>query len=189
VLSVGTLIPTKGHDTLIGAIARLRDLGVPARLEIAGSEHRVAPGYRSELERLVEELELSEQIDFLGWVADMSEPYARSRVVGLASRPARDGIPAEGAPLALLEAMAHARPVVGPDEPGVAEIVAGSGTLVRDPTPAGFADALAPYLRDHERAVAAGEAGRARVREHFTIDRMVAELGHEYTGLIAAGRR
>ncbi len=106
----------------------------------------------------------------------MPAVYARCRVVGLASRPARDGTPAEGAPLALLEAMAHARPVVAPDEAGIAEIVGDAGALVGDPTPAGFAEALAPYLRDRERAVAAGNAGRARVRERFTIDRMVAEL-------------
>ncbi len=189
VLSVGTLIPTKGHDTLIGAIAALRDRGVAARLEIAGGEHRVAPGHPAELRRLVDELDVGDLVEFLDWVSDMPSAYARSRVVGLASRPARKGIPAEGAPLALLEAMAHARPVVGPDEAGVAEIVAGTGTLVREATPAGFADALEPYLRDRERAIAAGEAGRARVREHFTIERMVAELRSEYVELIETGRR
>ncbi len=188
VLSVGTLIPTKGHDTLIRAIAELRERGVPARLEIAGGEHRVAPGYLDELRRLVDELEVSELVDFLGWVSDMPVAYARSRVVGLASRAAREGAPAEGAPLALLEAMARGRPVVAPDEAGIAEIVADAGTLVGDPTPAVFAEALAPYLRDRERAVAVGNAGRERVRERFTIDHMVAELRNEYVRMIRAGR-
>ena len=186
VLSVGTLIPTKGHDTLIGALAALRDQGVPARLEIAGGEHRVAPGYRAELERLVGELEVGELVEFLGWVDDMTGAYARARVVALASRPARDGILAEGAPLALLEAMAHARPVVASDEAGIAEVVGEAGTLVAEATPAGFADALAPYLRDRNRATAAGQAGRARVEDGFTIERMVADLRSTYLRVIGA---
>jgi glycosyltransferase involved in cell wall biosynthesis len=188
VLSVGTLIPTKGHDTLIRAIARLRDLGVPARLEIAGSEHRVAPGHRAELDRLIGELGVGDLVAFLGWVSDMPTAYARCRVVGLASRPAREGIPAEGAPLAVLEAMAHARPFVAPDEPGIAEIAGDAGTLVADPTANGFAEALAPYLRDRELAAAAGQAGRARVLEGFTIDRMVADVRATYGELIGTRR-
>jgi glycosyltransferase involved in cell wall biosynthesis len=188
VLSVGTLIPTKGHDTLIRAIAGLRDLGVAARLEIAGSEHRVAPGHRSELERLIGELCVADRVELLGWRGDMPQVYARCRVVALASRPAREGIPAEGAPLALLEATAHARPIVAPDEPGIAEIVGDAGILLEAPTADGFAAALAPYLQDRDAAVAAGEAGRARVKEGFTIERMVADLRATYAGLIGARR-
>jgi glycosyltransferase involved in cell wall biosynthesis len=188
VLSVGTLIPTKGHDTLIRAIARLQDMGVAARLEIAGSEHRVARGHLAELERLAAELGVSELVGFLGWVSDMPAAYARCRVVGLASRPAREGVPAEGAPLALLEAMAHARPIVAPDEAGIAEIVADAGTLIGEPTAGGFAEALAPYLRDRDLAVAGGEAGRARVEEGFTIDRMVADLRATYGELMGTPR-
>ena len=188
VLSVGTLIPTKGHDTLIAAIATLRDRGVPARLEIAGGEHRVAPGHLAELERLIDELQVEELVEFLGWVGDMPVAYARSRVVGLASRPARDGILAEGAPLALLEAMAHARPVVAPDEAGIAEVVGEAGTLLDEPSPAGFADALEPYLRDRNLATAAGRRGRARVEDGFTIERMVADLRTTYLRVIEARR-
>ena len=184
ILSVGTLIPTKGHDTLIRALAELRARGVQARLEIAGSEHRVAPGHPAELRRIIGELGVSDGVEFLGWVDDMEPVYARSRVVGLASRPAREGIPAEGAPLAILEAMAHARPFVAPDEPGIAEIAGDAGTLVTDTSATGFARALEPYLRDRQRAADAGAAGRTRVEERFTIARMVADLRTTYTRLI-----
>jgi glycosyltransferase involved in cell wall biosynthesis len=186
VLSVGTLIPTKGHDTLIRALAELRALDVPARLEIAGSEHRVAPGHLAELRRLADELGVAGQVEFLGWI-DMAAAYARCRVVGLASRPAREGTPAEGAPLALLEAMAHARPFVAPEEPGIAEIAGDAGTLVADTSATGFARALEPYLRDRERAAAAGAAGRARVEKRFTIAHMVDGLRTTYTRLIRRG--
>ena len=187
VLSVGTLIPTKGHDTLIRALAELRARGVRARLEIAGGEHRVAPGHLAELQRIAGELDVSGQVEFLGWV-DMAPAYARCRVVGLASRPAREGTPAEGAPLALMEAMAYARPFVAPDEPGIAEIAGDAGTLVSDTSPTGFARALAPYLDDRDHAARAGAAGRARMEERFTIARMVADLRTTYTRLIERGR-
>ena len=184
VLSVGTLIPTKGHDTLIRAVALLRDREVDARLEVAGSEHRVAPGHRAQLERLIAELGVGERVELLGWRDDMPVVYARSRVVALGSRAAREGDPAEGAPLELLEAMAQGRPVVAPREGGIAEILGGVGTTVREPTAVAYADALEPYLLDRERAAAAGAAGRARVEDRFTIDRMVADLEATYLSVI-----
>ena len=183
VLSVGTLIPTKGHDTLIQAIAELRDRGIDARMEIAGGDHRVAPGYGSALRQLVKDLGVSDRVTFLGLVSGMGPVYVRARVVALASRSRRAGVPAEGAPLALLEAMASAKAVVAGAGGGVDEIVGDGGTLVKDPSPRAFADALQPYLVDHRTASTAGVRGRARIRGQFTTEAMVAALRERYVML------
>jgi glycosyltransferase involved in cell wall biosynthesis len=183
IVTAGTLIPTKGHDTLIQAVGELRDRGIQASLEIAGTDHPRAPGHRGQLNALVHDLELEDRVRLLGWIPDVGEAYERARVVALGSRPSSPGIPAEGAPLVLLEAMAHARPVVAPAGGGIDEVVGPAGNLVTAPAPASFADALAPYLTDPELASETGERGRERILRSFTLDHMVEALSARYSAL------
>ncbi len=183
IVSAGTLIPSKGHDTLIRAVAVLRDRGLPGRLEIAGADHPNAPGDRARLRALSAKLGVEDRVELLGWVDDVGSVYGEARVVALASRSPRRRTPAEGAPLVLLEAMGMARPVVAPAESGIEEIVGGAGALVTDATPGGYADALGPYLQDRDLALAVGRSGRDRIASRFTIDRMVSELSSVYRDL------
>ncbi len=80
--------------------------------------------------------------------------------------------------MVLLEAMAAARPVVATPVGGTPELVVDgeTGLLV----PAGDVDALADALRrlldDPELAARMGEAGRRRVEERFTAERMVERV-------------
>jgi glycosyltransferase involved in cell wall biosynthesis len=86
-----------------------------------------------------------------------------------------------------MEGMAHARPVVAPQEPGIAEVVGDCGTLVDERTPDAFARALEPYLADRALAGEVGRRGRERATRLFSFDRTVAVLTHEYLALAAQG--
>jgi glycosyltransferase involved in cell wall biosynthesis len=183
IVSVGRMDPLKGFDELIRATALLRERGVPARLKLAGHSNTKSPGYASELRRMIDDLDLGDSVALLGVVDSLDELYEEARVVALASRRARrrqGSTGAEGTPLVLLEGMSFGRPVVAPDDGGIAEITGDAGTLVEAATAPLLADALAPYLRDPELAAEVGKRGRARVQERYTVPRMIERFTAEY---------
>jgi glycosyltransferase involved in cell wall biosynthesis len=95
---------------------------------------------------------------------------------------------AEGLPVGMLEAMAHAMPVVVSRIGGVPDALAHGveGLIV----PVGDADALAralcELLDDPERRRRMGAAGRARAVAEFDRAAVIARLDALYAGLAAA---
>jgi glycosyltransferase involved in cell wall biosynthesis len=188
VVSVGRLDPAKGSVELLEAVALLRERGIDARVTIAGPEDRVFSEHGGELRELAGRLGLAEHSS-IGWVDDLDELYASASVVVLASRVRPGGAPSEGAPTVLMEAMAHARPVVAPREAGIAEVVGDAGALVDDRTGEGFAAALAPYLADRALAEEAGRRGRERAERVFSLERTIETMTGIYLELSVAGSR
>jgi len=182
---VGRLDPFKGFHDVIRATRILRDRGVDARLRVARPVDRIHTGHAAELAQLVVDLDLSGVAE-VGWADDLDEVYRRARVVAMGSRPEVPGKPSEGAPTVLMEAMAHARPVVAPREAGMAEVMGPVGTLVDELTPEGLADALEPYLTDLDLAARTGAEGRERAVERFSMERTVQTLQTVYCEM--AGR-
>ncbi|MDT8329577.1 glycosyltransferase family 4 protein [Roseomonas gilardii] len=101
-LAVGVLVPRKGHDVLLRAVARLMDLDW--HLTIAGPD--ADPACAAALRALAKELDLEERVTFAGPVtgAALEALYARSDVFALASH-------WEGYGMAVAEAMARGLPL------------------------------------------------------------------------------
>jgi len=174
---VGTacrLIPIKGLDHLIQAIATLRPELPDLRLEIAGTGPE-----QMRLETLVRTLGLTECVTFLGWQVDLAAAMARWAVFAL---PSFD----EGLPIVVLEAMAASLPVVATAVGGVPEVVEDgrTGWLVPSGDSASLAEGLRLLLLNPEQRRAMGAAGRARAQEHFSIDRMVAGIAKIYDDIL-----
>ena len=183
IVSVGRMDPLKGFDELIRATALLRERGVPAQLKLAGHSNAKSPDHASDLRKLIDHLDLRDSVTLLGGVASLDELYEEARVVALASRRPRrrqGSSRVEGTPLVLLEGMSFGRPVVAPDDGGIAEITGDAGTLIATATAAHLADALEPYLRDPELAEEVGRRGRARVQERYTVPGMIETFTTEY---------
>lgn len=160
VVCAARLEAVKGVEHLVRAAALLPR----ARVAIAGDGPLL-----EQLRELAVELGLSDRLALLGRVTPVAPLLAAADVVVLPSR-------SEGLPMAALEAMALGKPVVASRVGGLPEAVEDgvTGVLVPPSDPDALAAALAELLGDPERARAMGEAGRARVLEGFTAERMVA---------------
>ena len=103
-LAVGSIVPRKGYDLLVEALAGLRDL--PWHLTIVGEARDSAAA--AQLRASIERHELVPRISLLGSVSQsrLSELYAAADLFVLPSR-------YEGFGMAYAEAIAHGLPVIG----------------------------------------------------------------------------
>lgn len=153
-LSVGALIPRKGFDVLLAALATLT--GLPWQLTIAGDRTR-DPQTAARLDADIARYALGGRIAVLGAVSreQLTELYAEADVFVLASR-------FEGYGMAYAEAIAHGLPVVGTRAGAIPNTVPeGTGILVAPDDPAAFAEALRRVSEDPDERQRLGASARA----------------------------
>jgi glycosyltransferase involved in cell wall biosynthesis len=136
VLSVGGLVPRKGHDLLLRALARLFDLDW--RLTIVGTTTR-APEYASGLAALAEELGIAARVTFAGEVDDavLAALWDRADLFALATH-------WEGYAMAVAEALKRGVPVAVTGGGAAGALVTAESGVV---CPAGDRDQLSKSLR------------------------------------------
>jgi glycosyltransferase involved in cell wall biosynthesis len=141
--AVGALVPLKGHDVLLSALGRIRDL--PWHCELVGATD-LAPDHVRGLRRQAVELGIGDRIVFAGaWRAD---PISRLfDGCDLLVHPSRR----EAYGMVIAEAIACGVPVLTSDVGGTREALGGArgaapGMLVRPGDPAMLADALRIWL-------------------------------------------
>jgi glycosyltransferase involved in cell wall biosynthesis len=122
-------------------------------------------------------------VEVLGERSDVADLIAASDAVGLSSI-------GEGLPLAVLEAMALARPVVGTDVGGMRELVVHgeTGLLGKPNDRAALSAAILRLARDPELSAAMGAAGRQRYEHAYTVERMIDAYSALFGALPPAGR-
>jgi glycosyltransferase involved in cell wall biosynthesis len=157
-VSVGSVVPGKGYDLLMAALAMLADM--PWRLTIAGDRTR-NPETAAQLDADIETYGLGDKVAVLGAVqADrISELLSASDIFVLASR-------FESYGMALAEAVAHGLPVVSTTAGAIPDTVpAKAGLLVPPDDAAALAQALRRLIGDPaERRRLATNAGAAASR-------------------------
>jgi glycosyltransferase involved in cell wall biosynthesis len=97
----------------------------------------------------------------------------------------------EGMPMALLEAMALAKPIVATAVGGVPEVVEDgvTGTLLHGRDPKLLSDAILQLLSDRDRRERLGKAGYDKYQRHFTSRAMVSKYEELYDEHLRAKAR
>ena len=156
VVTVARLVPQKGIDVLIRALAQTVGAARDWTLTLVGDGPE-----REALERQVQQAGLQEQVQFLGFRSDPQTFLLQAGVFVLPSR-------FEGMPNALLEAMAAGLAVVVTDaSPGPLEVVVNgvSGLVVPTDDPSALADALDRLAADPPLRERLGVAARNTLRQ------------------------
>ena len=173
-ISIGRLVPTKGHDVVIRACAALVRAGRPLHLSLIGS----GP-LDQELRALSEAEGVTEQVHFKGALpfADVLESLDAADLFCLAPR-LIPGHPPDGIPNVIAEAMALQLPVVTTRVSAIPELVSdgATGRLVAVDDVDGFAAAIEALAADPEEAQRLSVAAATRVGELFNQQENITEL-------------
>jgi len=168
--NVAALVPHKGQRYLIDA-AHLVVRQVPdARFVILGEGE-----LREHLEKQVHEHRLEKHVLLPGFRTDVLGCLKAFDLFVMSSV-------TEGLGTSLLDAMACSRPIVATNAGGIPEIVEDgvNGLLVRPRDAAALAEAIVRALKNEALRHRMGLAGFARVRQRFTVERMVEQTAAVY---------
>jgi glycosyltransferase involved in cell wall biosynthesis len=157
ILAVGSVIPRKGYEVLVEALARLCDR--PWSLTIVGAMAR-APSYVRSLRARIDAAGLSDRIHFTDALPDYALPsfYNKADIFVLASY-------FEGYGMVLTEALAHGLPIVSTRGGAAADTVPDDAALkVPAGDPAALGKALASLLDDEKRRRSLAEAAFSHAR-------------------------
>ena len=171
-LSVGALVPRKGYDVLLAALATIVHL--PWRLTIAGARDR-SPATAAALDATITALNFAGRVNLAGAVAAdrLAHLYETADVFVLASR-------YDGYGMALAEAIAYGLPIIAARAGAIPDTVpAGAGILVPPDDSIALAAALRRVIENGEerRCLAAGaRAAAARLPTWSQSAQIVASV-------------
>jgi glycosyltransferase involved in cell wall biosynthesis len=172
---VGVLLPDKGQDSLIRALAALRTEFPAVRLLLVGD----GPD-KPRLQQLAAKLNVTDSVIFAGFVTAMESVYPALDLFAFPSR-------FEGLGTSLLSAMSYEIPSVAFATCAFPEIIehGRSGLLAELNNDASLANSLAAILRNPEIALQIGRAARKRIEQKFSAPKMVDSMLTVYESLLA----
>jgi len=180
VLGVSRLVPRKGFDVLIDAVAGLPDV----QLAVAGAGRD-----RARLERRAAQRGLGDRVRFLGRIPDddsFPQLYASADVFAMPCRDRWGGLEAEGFGIVFLEAAAAGVPAVAGRSGGSHEaVVDGQTGFVVDGRALDVRGAVGALLADDDLRARMGAAARARAVMEFSYDTLASRLAPVVAGDLA----
>src|SRR6266567_1140707 len=174
VLSVGNLIPIKGHALLLRAFARVSELVSECSLEIFGDGPE-----RRNLVRLAQELGISGRVRFQG-------RQSREKITEAMRRCAVFALPSsyEGLGCVYLEAMASGKAVIGCRGQGIEEVIehGKNGFLISPGSETELSDGLGMFLQNEDLRYRVGTSARSTVLQRYMISHQARQLIKVYRG-------
>jgi colanic acid/amylovoran biosynthesis glycosyltransferase len=180
-VSIGSLQPYKGQRYLIEACKILQERGLNFHCRIIGGGE-----LKSELEALIAEKNLGGIVELTGplpqgtvtEILPQAHCYVQPSIITASGK-------MEGIPVALMEALACALPVVATDISGISELVrpGQTGWLVPPEDPQALAKALAAVQANREEAERMAQSGRELVLKEFDLSRNVKRLSALFSAI------
>ena len=179
--TIGTMAlfrPRKGTEVLLKALAILKEEKINVRLRAVGPFE--TPEYEKEIMQQVDQLDVGDMIDWMGFQTDVNEQL---RAMDLFVLPSLYG---EGLPMVVLEAMANAVPVVASRVEGIPEAVRdGIDGLIFEPADANdLAIKLKSMIGDKQRWKAMSESSLERQRNELSDISMTRGVAAVYDQLL-----
>jgi len=175
---VARLVPIKGHKYFLEAAKKTLEKMPGVKFVIVGDGE-----LRKELEEYASKLGISGNIVWAGFRSDLERVYADMDVVVLSSLN-------EGLPVAIIESMTAAKPVVATDVGGVRELVADgeTGFVVPAKDPEALAKGVCAVLSDANKMKEMGRKARERAYPRYSIRRLISDIENLYEELIREKR-
>ena len=176
-VAVGNLYPVKGHAFLLEALALLAARFPGLHVAIAGRGELEGP-----LLACARALHVADRFHLLGLRSDIGNVLAGADVFVLPSL-------SEGVPLALLEAMFAARPIVATAVGEVPTVLDSgrAGVLAPPRDAAALADGIAGVLSDPAQARRLSAAAALRAAQEYTLATMTERYAALYAELLRRG--
>lgn len=174
---VGRMTGVKDTGAVLHAVAALRGRGIDAVACLVGD----GPD-REPLEQLAHDLGIARSCFLVGYQEEIAGFYGLFDAFFLPSVN-------EGTPVSAIEALAAGRPVVANRVGGVPDVVRDEidGFLVEPGDVDAAADRLATLAADPELRRRLGSSGSTRVRERYSVARLVDDVDRLYRALLEAG--
>lgn len=171
---VARLSSEKGPDIFLRAVVQVLAVYPGTRFVMVGDGPE-----RNTLERLVDELNIRDNVSLIGRRDDMPSIYASLDVMVSSSRQ-------EGLPMAILEGMASKLPLVVTKVGYVPNVIQdnSNGILVPPEDVKLLADAMIKLLQDEALRRRLGAAARRRVESEFSADRMATDYMRIYSEVL-----
>jgi glycosyltransferase involved in cell wall biosynthesis len=170
---LGRLDPLKGQEQFIRAIQILLKHQADVHCVIAGDETKGEYGFKGKLMELIQELEVSNYVQFLPFTDAVPEFMSAIDIFVLPSY-------AETFGFVLVEALAMGKVIVATNSGGVPEIITdgSTGLLVPPRNVLALAEAILKLLKDQKLRSSCSSAARAEALKRFDIARCVDQLVH-----------
>lgn len=170
-IAIGRLAEQKDYPNLLNAAALLKQTEPDFCILIVGDGE-----LKIQLQRLAKDLQVDEQVYFLGLRDDVASLINAADTFVLSSA-------WEGFGLVVAEAMACEKPVVATDCGGVGEVIGHCGILVHPQNSQALAQAMRTVMgmTIEQRATMGGNA-RQRIVEHFSINTITQQWLDIYEG-------
>ncbi len=172
--AIGRMVWQKGFEFLIRAIPEVIQAVPDVKFIFVGD----GP-LRGKLGALSEELGVRDKVIFAGFRNDIKEVLSAVDLLAVPSL-------LEGFPMITLEAMAMARPIIATHIDGTTEQITDgeNGIIVPPKDHIALAEAILRLIQDKEFSKKLGVTARQRVKQRFSVEKMIKETEKIYLSII-----